>query len=234
VIDIADPAAARLTAVLDTPYGAWDLAVAGTHAYVADYQAGLQIFDIADPSHPQAVGSIDTPGNAWDVAVTGPLACVADGDHGLTLIDIANPARPRLAGRVPIGGRAVGVAADGDHAYVASGGSSDLFVISIASPSAPKIVAAIPTPGGARDVAVMRAPSSPAGAAAGGTRVFVYVADERAGLQVIDATTPESPRVIGGAATGGSSGVAVSSAAGIVALASGKHGLQLFPVQCAW
>lgn len=66
------------------------------------------------------------------------------------------------------------------------------------------------------------------------TRVFVYVADEKAGLQVIDATTPSAPRVIGGAATGGASGVAVSAAAGIVAVASGKRGLQLFPVQCAW
>lgn len=41
-------------------------------------------------------------------------------------------------------------------------------------------------------------------------------------------------RVIGGAATGGATGVAVSAAAGIVAVASGKRGLQLFPVQCAW
>jgi hypothetical protein len=62
--------------------------------------------------------------------------------------------------------------------------------------------------------------------------VTIDIADPAA--PVFDVTTPESPRIVGGAATGGASGVAVSRAAGIVAVASGKGGLQLFPVQCAW
>jgi hypothetical protein len=127
------------------------------------------------------------------------------------------------------------VAVCGEHAYVASGVASDLLVISIAGAEAPRIVAAISTPGTARDVAVIREPiGGVAGTGAGSTRIFAYVADEKTGLQVFDVTTPEAPHIVGGAATGGASGVAVSAAAGLVAVASGKGGLALFPLQCAW
>src|SRR4030067_572258 len=53
---------------VDTPHYANAVAVLGTHAYVADYDYGLQVIDITDPAAPLVVGYADTPGKACDVA----------------------------------------------------------------------------------------------------------------------------------------------------------------------
>jgi hypothetical protein len=63
------------------------VAVAGSYAYVADYNCGLRVIDVSNPESPQEVGYYDTPGDAWRVSVMGRLVYVADGDHGLQVIE---------------------------------------------------------------------------------------------------------------------------------------------------
>jgi hypothetical protein len=55
------------------------VAVSGHYAYVADWDAGLQVIDVSDPANPRRVGGYDTPGYALGVAVSGNYAYVADG-----------------------------------------------------------------------------------------------------------------------------------------------------------
>ena len=62
---------------------AWDVAVSGTHAYVADRLSGLQVIDISTPASPMIVGSVDTPDGALGIAVSGTHAYVADFRSGL-------------------------------------------------------------------------------------------------------------------------------------------------------
>ena len=62
------------------------VAVSGPYAYVADYDAGLQVLDVSDPANPRRVGGYRTPGVARSVAVSGNYAYVADGDWGLQVL----------------------------------------------------------------------------------------------------------------------------------------------------
>jgi hypothetical protein len=83
IVDITNPANPQILGSVDTPDRALNVAVAGTHAYVADFRSGLQIVDITNPANPQIVGSMNTPGYASDVAVAGTHAYVADHVSGL-------------------------------------------------------------------------------------------------------------------------------------------------------
>ena len=74
-----------------TPSYAEDVAVDGTHAYLADYTAGLQIIDISNPANPRQVGVNKTGGATWSVAVSGQYAYVADNYTGLNVINVSNP-----------------------------------------------------------------------------------------------------------------------------------------------
>jgi hypothetical protein len=45
----------------DTSGQAWDVAVSGNYAYVADGTNGLQVIDVSNPANPQRVGQISQP-----------------------------------------------------------------------------------------------------------------------------------------------------------------------------
>ena len=84
----------------DTSGQAFEVAVAGGYAYVADYNAGLQVIDVRNPAAPVRVGGYDTSGYAWGVAVAGGYAYVADDTAGLQVIDVANPGGAGARGRL--------------------------------------------------------------------------------------------------------------------------------------
>jgi hypothetical protein len=97
------------------------VAVSGSYAYVADWDAGLRVVDVSDLAHPQEEGFYDTPGSAWSVAVSGSYAYVADRGSGLRVVDVSDPANPFEEGFYVTPGEAFGVAVSGSYAYVAAG-----------------------------------------------------------------------------------------------------------------
>jgi uncharacterized secreted protein with C-terminal beta-propeller domain len=118
----------------DTSGEAYDVAVSGNYAYVADEEAGLQVIDISKPANPKRVGGYDTSGYAVGVAVSGNHAHVANYDS-LQVIDISNPANPQRVGGCNIG--AYGLTVSGNYAYVAGDG---LQVIDVSNPASPQRV----------------------------------------------------------------------------------------------
>ncbi|MCB0295855.1 MAG: hypothetical protein KDG51_11590, partial [Calditrichaeota bacterium] len=52
VIDVSNTSAPLETALLEVGDTAWDVAVSGNFAYLADGLAGLRILDISDPANP--------------------------------------------------------------------------------------------------------------------------------------------------------------------------------------
>jgi hypothetical protein len=96
------------------------VAVAGSYAYVAGFEAGLRIISVSDPAHPVAVGYYETPGDALGVAVAGNYAYVADSRSGLRVISVSDPAHPVEVGYYGTADLACGVAVVGDYAYVAA------------------------------------------------------------------------------------------------------------------
>ena len=120
----------------DTGGIAYDVQVAGTYAYVAAGEAGLQVIDLTNPANLRHVGSYDTGGQARGIQVVGNYAYLADGDAGLQVIDIRNPANPTDAGRYDTSGNARGVHVWENCAFVADG-AVGMVVLRIKMPGQP-------------------------------------------------------------------------------------------------
>ena len=63
------------------------VAVAGSFAYVADWNAGLRVIDVSNPANPVERGYYVTPGLARGVSVAGSFAYVAAENAGLRVIE---------------------------------------------------------------------------------------------------------------------------------------------------
>jgi hypothetical protein len=156
--------------------------VAGSYAYVADYDEGLRVIDISDPAAPVEIAVVNTPGYVLGVAVAGGYAYVANDEAGLRVIDISSPSAPVEVGFVDTPGRAYGVAVSRGHAYVADY-NQGLRVIDVSTPSAPIEVGFLDTPGNALSVTILGH--------------YAYVADYGQGLRVIDISAPAAPAEVG-------------------------------------
>ena len=71
---------------VDTPGLAFDVTVAGSHAYIADSRSGVQVIDISNPSAPLVVGGANTPDEAVAVAWAEGMVLAADGNSGLQIV----------------------------------------------------------------------------------------------------------------------------------------------------
>jgi hypothetical protein len=136
IIDITNPASPTPLSGVPTPGGlAWDVALAGNLAYVADHGARLEVIDVTDPAAPQWIGGVATPGPAERVVVSGAHAFVADGASGVGVIEISDPQNPQTVGRFVTPGGPYDVAVAGSHLYAV--GDGWLRIADIADPHAP-------------------------------------------------------------------------------------------------
>jgi hypothetical protein len=71
---VNNPSSPRRVGGNQTSGSASDLASLGSHAYVTDGEAGLQIIDISNPVNPFSVGGFDTGGFCGSVVVSGTFA----------------------------------------------------------------------------------------------------------------------------------------------------------------
>ena len=90
-------------------WSAFDVALAGNHAYLACQGAGLVVIDVSNPQSPYEAGYCDTPGTANGVAVVGSYAYVADGSSGLRIINVSDPQSPYEVGNCNTQGRPLGI-----------------------------------------------------------------------------------------------------------------------------
>ncbi|MHB1036756.1 MAG: Ig-like domain-containing protein [Pirellulales bacterium] len=199
---------------LDTAGVAYDVAIVGTLAYVADGNAGLQILDIANPAAPIRLGGYDTAGSAFDVVVSGTRAYVTDQSAGLVILDVSNPAAPAPLGGYDTLGSARGVAVAGTLAYVADH-TGGLVIIDVSDPAAPVERGVLATGSFAQGVTV--------------SGTLVYVAYGNGGLGIVDASNPAAPVALGTFdTTGYASGVDLAGTLAYVA--DGSAGLVIIDV----
>ena len=182
IVDVSDPSDPLELGHLDTPDIAWEVAVSGDLAFVANDSSGLRIVDISAPSVPVEVGFLDTPGNARGVAVSGDLAFVAAANGGLRIVDVTNPLGPVEAGVLDSRTSVDGVAVSGDLAFVAASGSG-LLIVDVSTPATPVQVGSADTPGSALDVVV--------------SGDLAFVAASGSGLRVFDVSNPSAPAEVG-------------------------------------
>jgi len=184
VVDVSDKLLPRIVGSVDTPGNANDVRVVGNRAYIADGSAGLQIIDVSDPARPTLIGSVDTPGEAQDVIVSGTRAYVADGVAGLQIVDVSNPSSPAILGSIDTPGIARGVDVSGNFAAIADGSTANAVrIVDVSDATRPQIVGNVTIPGDVKDL-VLR-------------NTQAYVAAFTGGFQIVDFSTPSSPRIVG-------------------------------------
>jgi hypothetical protein len=186
IFDVADPAVPRLLDTVELPQYANVVTIAGTLAYVADYD-NLLVIDIADPTDAQVVGSASLAhGCASRIIVRDGYAWVANVLFGLKVFSLADPRHPVLVSELALSYGTLDVALSGSLAYL-SGYMGELFVVDIANPAAPVLLGTLPLAWYADSVAV--------------NGKVAYVACENFGLAVVDITDPAHPTEIGWVST---------------------------------
>ncbi len=105
VVDVTDPRAPVAVARLgERERNVHTLSVAGTHAYLAASEQGLEIWDVADPVHAIQRGAWIHPSMAsltaylHDLYVDGDRAYLSYWDLGLAIVDVRDPGNPTLVG----------------------------------------------------------------------------------------------------------------------------------------
>jgi hypothetical protein len=235
VVDISDPSQPRLVGSFATNGNA--IAVSGEYAYlagerydnVANVQRGfLAVLDLRDKSDPRLLGAFGTFGGANGVAVSGDYAYLVTSSYSLPpgnqqpgslyVIDVRNPAQlSRIASITLTDGNTYESTRDlfvsDGCAYVAI--SAGLQVIDISNPATPRRSGRVDLQN-ARALVV--------------SGHLAYVAEDRAGFQVIDVATSNFPKLLGGtqAPSGFAVDVAVSGQHAFLADSSG--GLKLLDV----
>lgn len=161
----------------DTPGQAFDVAISGKSAFVANGEEGLRVIDVSVGSNPHEVGFCDTPGRALGVALSGTFAYIADGEAGLQIIDVEAGSSPELVGSFSEGNVAA-VAVVHDIAYLCG---EELVIVDVSTPSNPVELGSL---AGVRclDIAV--------------DGIFAYLACDD-GVRVVDISTGSTPEVIG-------------------------------------
>jgi hypothetical protein len=164
--------------------GAVNLTIAGTYAYVL-CSRGLVVVDLNDPLQPQIVAEVGEPSlrNPRAVTVLFRYAFIVD-DEGMKVVDITFPNRPRAvpSALVPIAD-AHDIYVARTYAYIAAG-KQGLVIVDIERPEAPVLDQVYDADGQINDARSVKVGFTNAS-------LFLYVADGRNGLRVLQLTSPE-------------------------------------------
>ena len=127
----------------DTTAGsAYDVALMGNIAIVADWADGISLYDITNAEDPALLGTCNTPGYARAVAYKGNYIYLADGMEGLQVISIADPEYPYLIHTIPTGGNCYSVLVADSLLLIGSGNTStpSFIIADLSDPSFPEII----------------------------------------------------------------------------------------------
>ncbi len=231
IIDIDPLESAYIVSAIYSDTEVEGIAVSGGYAHVTRGLKFLEIYNVSQPDSPQYICSVATPAYANDVAVSGDyayVACSSSSSGCVSVVDISSPADAYIVLTLTFSSYADDLLVSGDSLYV-SGYSGQIQLVDISDPEsaykvtsfyAPRcknltlsggymyatdstnnkmhvlrmnpdgtghLVNSVHTPGETSDVAV--------------SGNYAYVADEWAGLAVMDISSPESAQQINAVAT---------------------------------
>ncbi len=107
-----------LVHMADTPGYAWDVALAGQLAAVADGTGGVSIFNIVNPESPALVGQRTLPGEATTLAASGNRLLVGLGSSGAAVLDLESLPNLSAPGLQTFDAPVTAVAAVGQMGFV--------------------------------------------------------------------------------------------------------------------
>ncbi|MDP3779060.1 MAG: hypothetical protein Q8R30_03415 [bacterium] len=122
IIDITNPASAKVVGSVNIPTNITGLDIDGMYAYViGSFPYRLTPIDLRSPTNPkiiQTAESIVGDADLQDIQVINGFAFIADGIAGLRILDISNPAAPNYIKDINLGGRGFNVYKAGNKLYV--------------------------------------------------------------------------------------------------------------------
>ncbi|MCD6360087.1 MAG: hypothetical protein J7M38_04420, partial [Armatimonadetes bacterium] len=135
IFDVSDPKHPVEVGACSTEWEAWDIALTGHYACIADGWS-LRIIDVTNPTHPTEVGTWDSGSDYITVvAAEGNYVYLPGSGGRLHIIDISNPAQPTEVASWSSPSGILGlVAVKGNYAYVECDG---LVVLDISDPAQP-------------------------------------------------------------------------------------------------
>lgn len=176
----------REVASYDTPGFAYDVVIAGNHAYVADSSA-LLVLDVENPASPREVGRVVVGHMLWNVSLVGNYACVADRLGDLHVIDVSSDTSPQQVGQIwpgTIGRGIVGILAEGSFAYCTTE-DGRFCIVDISKPDSLFLVSRLDRYGSGKIWQLAKYGN------------YVYAVGYM-GLSIFDVSVPEAPVEVGG------------------------------------
>jgi hypothetical protein len=142
LIDVANPADARLIRMLYLPGAAYAIALHGQYAYLGGrtYPPSLgQLFivDISDPQQPFLAARMDLPAIPRAVSVKDDALYVIDDARQLTTYKISNPTNPERIGQMLLDGVGKKLVFAGNIGVAGAGG---VRIVDAQTPSSPPII----------------------------------------------------------------------------------------------
>ena len=187
--DITDRTNPQLISTWDPPgYGAWDVALKGSIAYVAD-GASIRAVDVSDPAHPVLTGSLASDQQSFMVTIDGAFG-VSGGYNGIQTIDLVDPQHPG-PGTI-INGALMDVTLQlllrGNILYAVTSNYSSagiVTLIDVSMPTSPVVLGSYSSPGNFQ----------PLGIAVSGNEM--YQIGSQQSLELVDLSSPATPVRLG-------------------------------------
>lgn len=175
-VDERDPTQPRILGSTQVGSLSFGLTLHGDHAFVGDGRAGVIRVDISTPETPTVVDGIENGGWAIDLAVEEDLVFVANAYRGLDVVSAGDS--PLHMSSFDPGNDCIAVAAESTLVCLLDRGGN-LHLLDSTDPSALKPLAQIPGFSSGEDVQMAHG--------------IAYVADEIAGLRLVDISDPHHP-----------------------------------------
>lgn len=138
-VDTSDPLAPVLGGIF-RGVTVVDGAIDGDFAYLACWEAGLQVFSLGDGGSPAHVHELSAAANLRSLHSLGSYVVGVDNTR-LVVLDAADPSTPTIAATLPMG-YTYSLEVQGSTGYVL--GDEELRIIDLGQPNAPAIVSTIP------------------------------------------------------------------------------------------
>lgn len=156
------------------------LVVSENRLYLADGTHGLVVIDVNNPERLELLGVVDIPGQARSVTLQNDIAYVTSGSKGLVLVDLNKIGVPQTQPSISISGRIADVLFDGNWIYVSNAKGFHVFE---------------------RNNNNVITPVNSLASEHYSYEIFkhgqyIYVAEERDGIGVVDVSDPRHPQKV--------------------------------------
>lgn len=190
ILDVSDPGRPAVLGTYPMRDGPWGVRLIGQYAYVDTSDRAIEIVDVSDPRHPTKAGSFSGDKSGWVGQMPLPVdhyGYLSETPSRIAIVDLAEPSRPRRIGHYEHSDAIRPRATLGKKLFATmgrnSGGESGFVILDLADPLQPRVCGEYLTKTGrATDLAV--APEA------------VFLALAYGGLEVVDVSSPCSPRLV--------------------------------------